>query len=292
MAVKAQPHGFNKDTSYLTSVPEKLKIDWFLAAPWILFHVLTLAALFWAEFSLKWGLVAVSSYYLRMFGITAGYHRFFSHRTYHMARIPQFLMAFLGCSATQKGPLWWAAHHRHHHRFSDTKDDLHSPLQKGFWYSHVGWIMANKNDATRWELVRDLSRYPELRWLNRFHLVPAIVYATFCFYLGSWNGLFWGYFFPTLLLWHGVFFINSLCHVWGYRTYKTTDTSRNNFVLAILTLGEGWHNNHHCYMNSVNQGFKWWQFDGSFYVLKFLSFFGIVSDLKMAPVEQLEKKRI
>jgi stearoyl-CoA desaturase (delta-9 desaturase) len=276
------------------TLPAKAKklMDWPSSLPFVTFHVLTLVFMFSVDYSWKWVGVAVFSYYLRMFAITAGYHRYFSHRTYSMGRFTRFWMGFLGAAATQKGPLWWAAHHRHHHRYSDKKEDIHSPVQEGFWRSHLGWILSTENHHTRWHLIKDLSRYPELVWLNKYHLVPAVAFGAVCTALGGWNGLVWGYFLPTIFLWHGVFTINSLAHVWGSRTYHTEDTSRNNLWLAILTLGEGWHNNHHCYMNSANQGFRWWQVDGSYYLLKLGSYVGIFNSLKKAPLEALEVKKI
>jgi stearoyl-CoA desaturase (delta-9 desaturase) len=247
---------------------------------------------FFVHFS--WSLVAlcVGLYLLRMFAITAGYHRYFSHKSYKLARAPQFLMALLGTLAVQKGPLWWAAHHRHHHRYSDLVEDIHSPLQSGFWWSHVGWILSSDYDETRWDQIPDLAKFPELRFLNQWHLLPGIAMGLALFALGGLPAFFWGFCLSTVLLWHGTFTINSLSHVFGTRRYETTDTSRNNPLLAIITLGEGWHNNHHMYMVSARQGFYWWELDMSYYALKALSWIGIARDLKQPPLAQLEKKRI
>jgi stearoyl-CoA desaturase (delta-9 desaturase) len=247
---------------------------------------------FFVPFS--WGMVAlcVGSYVLRMFAITAGYHRYFSHRSYKMGRVAQFAMAWLGSTATQKGVLQWAGNHRIHHRFSDQENDIHSPVRDGFWWSHVGWILTNEYDETRWDQVQDLSKYPELVWINRWHMVPAVSYAAAIFLIWGMPGLVWGYFVSTVLLWHGTFTINSLSHVFGWRRYQTTDESRNNPLLAFITLGEGWHNNHHTYMSSANQGFFWWEFDFSYYTLKALSWVGITRELRKPPLQALEAKRI
>jgi stearoyl-CoA desaturase (delta-9 desaturase) len=178
-------------------------------------------------------------YLVRMFGITAGYHRYFSHRSYKTSRPFQFLLACLGCSALQKGPLWWAGHHRQHHRHADTPEDVHSPRNRGLWWSHVGWVLAADYNDTDWRAVRDWSRYPELRWLNRHHWIPPLVLAALCFLLAGWSGLVWGFVISTVLSYHATFAINSLSHLVGGRRYATADDSRNNLALALLTLGEG-----------------------------------------------------
>ncbi|MSQ85139.1 MAG: acyl-CoA desaturase [Myxococcales bacterium] len=233
----------------------------------------------------SWSLIAlcIGSYYIRMFGITAGYHRYFAHRTFRTSRWFQFVLAFLGSTATQRGALWWAAHHRDHHRHSDTEIDLHSPIQRGFWWSHIGWIVHSSSTATRWNNIKDFTKYPELVVLDNWRLVAPIVYATTLYWLGGGPALFWGYFLSTAILWHGTFVINSLCHVWGSRRFETSDTSRNNLWLALLTLGEGWHNNHHHYHSSARQGWLWWEVDGTYYALKLLEKLRIVEKLKGVP---------
>lgn len=267
------------------------KINYWNCSPFILMHLSVLAA-FWIHFRWSFLLLCLGSYLLRMFAITAGYHRFFSHRSYKMNRISQFLMALLGSTTLQKGVLWWAANHRFHHKHSDRANDLHSPLQQGFWWSHVGWILSEDHEDTLWEQIPDLAKYPELRFLNRYSLLPALAYALSLFLLAGFGGLVWGFCVSTVLLWHGTFTINSLSHVYGSVRYRTTDTSRNNFWLALITLGEGWHNNHHCYMSSTRQGFYWWEIDGSYYILKILSWIGFVSDLREPPLKLLESKKI
>ncbi len=259
--------------------------------PFYFFHALMLTV-FLVPFSWSAIGICVASYALRMFAITAGYHRYFSHRSYKMNRIPQFLMAWLGSASLQKGVLWWAANHRHHHRFSDMPEDIHSPVQKGFWWSHVGWILAPDYEKTQWQYIQDLAKYPELRWINRWHLIPATTYALALLWLGGWTAVVWGFVVSTVLLWHGTFTINSLSHVIGSRRYQTTDTSRNNAILAFITLGEGWHNNHHAYMSSANQGFFWWEFDVSYYILRVMAWIGVAHDLRKPPLKNLESRRI
>jgi stearoyl-CoA desaturase (Delta-9 desaturase) len=230
----------------------------------------------------KWSLLAwlFGSYYLRMFAVTGGYHRYFSHRSYKLNRFWQFAMAFLAQTSGQKGVLWWAAHHRDHHLHSDRKTDLHSPVHEGFWWSHLGWILSDEYDNFDPKRISDFNRYPELRFLNNYHLLPTVIYAAAIWYIGGKDAFFWGYIAATVLLYHGTFLINSLTHIWGTRRFATPDESRNNFILAIVTLGEGWHNNHHYYMSSVRQGIRWWEIDVTYYVLVVLSWVGITRDLR------------
>jgi stearoyl-CoA desaturase (delta-9 desaturase) len=226
--------------------------------------------------------LCLALYLVRMFGITAGYHRYFSHRTFKTSRWFQFALAWLGCSAMQKGPLWWAANHRDHHRHSDQADDPHSPRTHSFWWSHIGWILAESCEGTNWPRIRDWRHFPELRWLNRHHWVPGIVLAFGCWLVDGWSGLVWGFFVSTILLYHATFLVNSLCHCLGGRRYATKDHSRNNLLVALLTLGEGWHNNHHHYQSSANQGFFWWEIDVSYYALKVLGWIGVVWQIRKA----------
>jgi stearoyl-CoA desaturase (delta-9 desaturase) len=263
-------------------LPNGERISVWHALPFFAVH-LAVVGVFFVHFRWWYPLMALGLYGARMFFVTAGYHRYFSHRTFKTSRAFQFLLAVLAMTSLQKGVLWWAAHHRHHHRFSDQVEDVHSPLQAGFWWSHVGWIITDKYNKTRDELVPDLARFPELRWLNKYHALPGVVFAVLLFVLGGPGIFFWGFCVSTVMLWHGTFTINSLCHVFGRRRYVTADTSRNSLILSLITLGEGWHNNHHHYMSSVRQGFFWWEIDMTYYCLKILSWFHIVWDLKMPP---------
>ncbi len=260
--------------------------------PFFAIHLVAFIGVFLVPFAWKWVGLCVGLYSLRMFAVTGGYHRYFSHRTYKTSRAFQFFMALLAQSSAQKGALWWAANHRHHHKYSDQEEDIHSPLHTGFWWSHVGWILTAENEETHWDLIGDFKKYPELVFLNKHPHLPAIALALILLFTGGASALMWGFFLSTVLLWHGTFTINSLSHVFGTRRYTTTDTSRNNFWLALLTLGEGWHNNHHAYQSSTNQGFFWYEIDITFYALKALSKVGIVWDLRKPPLEILESKRI
>jgi len=265
--------------------------------PFITLHLACLSALF---VEAPWIALCLCgfNYFIRMFGITAAYHRYFAHRAYKTSRWFQFVLAWLGCSAMQKGPLWWAGHHRSHHRYSDTDLDPHSPHRTSFWWSHVGWILSQEHEEIPWKTIKDYAEYPELRWLDRNHWVPGLSLAVACFGFGWLFGggsmalscLIWGFVVSTVILYHGTFLVNSIAHLWGNRRYATRDDSRNNFWVALVTLGEGWHNNHHHYQSSANQGFFWWEIDISFYMLKMLSWAGLVWDLRIPGAKALQHR--
>ncbi len=264
------------------------RVPW-TALPYYMMHVAALGV-FFVPFSWSCVALCVGMYYLRMFGITAGYHRYFAHRGYKTGRIFQFVLAWLGTMACQKGVLWWSGHHRHHHKFSDQPEDIHSP-KKGFWWSHQSWFLAPKYETTPASQLREFGAYPELLFLNRFWVTGPVFLGVGMFLIGGWSWLFWGFVLSTVVLWHGTFTINSLAHVWGSTRYETGDTSRNNFLLALITMGEGWHNNHHYYQSTANNGFFWWEIDCSYYILKALSWIGVVRDLRTPPDWVLEGKR-
>jgi stearoyl-CoA desaturase (delta-9 desaturase) len=258
--------------------------------PFLLVHAACCAAL-WTGVSWEAVVLGTVLYWLRMFGITAGYHRYFSHRSYVTSRVFQFLLACLAQSSAQKSVLWWAAKHRHHHLFSDTEHDVHSPRHTGFVFAHVGWIFARKHDTVDLVKVGDFTKYPELMWLHKHELVPAAVLAVITFLLAGWPGLVVGFFWSTVAVYHATFCINSLAHVHGSKHYVTGDDSRNNWLLAFFTMGEGWHNNHHAYQASVRQGFRWWEIDPTFYIIKVLSWLGVVWDLKSPPEAVLRNEQ-
>lgn len=271
------------------------RINWKSGSGFILLHGACIL-IFWAGFSWIALAALLLSYSVRMFGITAGFHRYFSHRTFKTSRVFQFILAWIGTSCAQKGPLWWAAHHRHHHKYSDTEKDVHSPVKRSFWWSHVGWILSERFKATNKKLVKDLLKFPELRFLNKYHLIPPVTLAGVTFFFGEvlrhyfpglgtsgFQMLVYGFVISTVLLYHGTFTVNSLAHVFGKRRFETNDDSRNNWFISIITLGEGWHNNHHRFPSSERQGLYWWEFDVSHYALKVLSWVRIVWDLRVPP---------
>jgi stearoyl-CoA desaturase (delta-9 desaturase) len=259
-------------------------------AGFVLVHLAALGV-FAVGFSWLGVALCIGSYYLRMFAVTAGFHRYFSHRTYRLPRVPAFLLAFLGQTAAQKGVLWWASNHRHHHKYSDRPEDIHSPLQGGFWWAHMGWILSPDYETTDLSRVPDLAKYPELRWLDRNQFLPTMLYAVALSLVFGPVGLFYGYFLSTALLWHGTFSVNSIMHVFGRRAFATTDDSRNSFLISLITMGEGWHNNHHWAPGSAAQGFRWWQWDGSFYVLWLAERLGLVRGLHRPPARWRDAAR-
>ena len=226
--------------------------------PFIGIH-LACVGVFFVPFHWRYVGLALALYLVRMFGVTAGYHRYFSHRSFRLNRPVQFVLAFLAETSSQKGVLWWAAHHRVHHAESDSTEDIHSPKQDGFWWAHVGWVISNDYDEYDPRLIQDFAKFPEIRWIDRHFWVPPLALALATLALGGIPGFLWGFVVSTVMLFHGTFAINSIAHVWGTRRFDTPDQSRNNFLLALVTLGEGWHNNHHRYMYACRQGLRWWE---------------------------------
>jgi stearoyl-CoA desaturase (delta-9 desaturase) len=246
-------------------------------------HILAIVGIAITGFS-WWGLgLAIALYVPRMFFVCAAYHRYFSHRSFKTSRWFQFVLALGATFTCQKGVLWWAAHHRVHHKLSDAPGDIHSVKQSGFWWAHMGWILARDLEGTDYSRIKDFAKYPELRWLDRWWILPPVAAGVITFVAGGFFALVWGFALCQVLIWHGTFTINSLSHLWGSRRYATDDDSRNNPVLAIITLGEGWHNNHHHYQVSARQGFMWWEYDITYYVLWVLSAVGLVWDIHGVP---------
>jgi stearoyl-CoA desaturase (Delta-9 desaturase) len=267
------------------------QVSWLKSLPFIGVHVAAVVGVIYTGFGWHEAAWCFGLYFTRMFFIIGGYHRYFAHRSYKMGRVMQFLVALGGTTAAQKGPLWWAGHHRHHHKYSDGEEDIHSP-KRGFWWSHVGWIVCSKYDETPTHLIKGFAVYPELRFLDRHWLLPPVGLAVLCLWLGGWGAVFGGFFVSTVLVFHGVFAVNSLTHCWGSRRYVTNDTSRNSMLISLLTLGEGWHNNHHYYQRSSTSGFRWWEIDMTYYILKILSWVGLVWGLHKPPKKVLESNLV
>lgn len=279
------------------------EFNWVRVVPFILLH-LACAGVLITGTSTTAVVVCLALFWVRMFAITAFYHRYFAHRSYKTNRFWQFIFALLGNMSAQRGPLWWAAHHRAHHQHSDTEEDLHSPVQRGFWWSHMGWFTCDASFRTQLHRIKDFARFPELRFLDRYDSFAPLLLIVLLFVSGealaAWapqletSGLqlvVWGFVISTVFLFHATVTINSLGHIWGSRRFNTKDHSRNNALLALLTLGEGWHNNHHRWAVSARQGFYWWEIDISYMVLKAMSWIGIVYDLSPVPRHVLEEGR-
>ena len=291
------------DTQSNSADPATLseRVDWLRVLPFVGMHLACLGVI-WVGFS--WFALAVAAllYALRMFAITGFYHRYFSHKAFKTSRIMQALFALIGATSVQRGPIWWAAHHRNHHRHSDTEVDVHSPVTRSLWWSHMGWFLTARGFATDHSVVKDLRRYPELVLIDRFDTLVPIALATVLFLLGGWletaypelgtsagQLLIWGFFIATTVLFHATVTINSLAHRFGSRRFETRDNSRNNLWLALLTFGEGWHNNHHHFPGSARQGFRWWEIDLTYYLLRLMATIGLVWELKPVP-KQLRRQ--
>lgn len=286
------------------TISDEHTVDWLRIIPYIGLHLMCFGVIWvgWSPIAVG---VAVALYFVRMFAITGFYHRYFSHRTFQTSRFCQFLFAVAGNSAVQRGPLWWAAHHRDHHRHSDQESDIHSPHQHGFLWSHVGWITSKSNVYTRTEAVPDLAKFPELRFLDRFDILIPVLLATALFVLGCLleayapslgttgpQMLIWGFFVSTVVLAHATFSINSLAHLMGKKRYRSNDESRNSLFLAMITLGEGWHNNHHYHPGAARQGFYWWEIDITYYGLLLMSRMGLIWNINGLPRNVRESNKL
>jgi stearoyl-CoA desaturase (delta-9 desaturase) len=286
-----------------TNDPAHNRIDWVRAMPFIGMHLGCLLV-----FLVGWSWLAVSIaaflYALRVFTLTGFYHRYFSHRSFKTWRIVQFIFAMIGCSSVQRGPLWWAAHHRHHHVHSDDPQDLHSPRQQGILWAHFGWFLTPRAFRTNLKIIPDFAKYPELRFLDRWDLAVPVALAVLLYGFGElvnlgmpdsnvtgFQLLVWGFFISTIAVYHVTYLVNSATHLIGSRRYETKDDSKNSMIVALLTFGEGWHNNHHHYPNSTRQGFYWWEIDITYYILSVMSMLGLVWDLKAVPKRVLEPKK-
>ena len=294
------------DSDYCPEGAEKMRaepdrVDWVRVMPFVVLHLGCLGVI-WVGASAFAVWAAVALYFVRMFAVTGIYHRYFSHKTYSTSRLGQFLLALWGGTTVQRGALWWAYHHRHHHLHSDDPEDAHSPHVHGFLWSHIGWITSRRNFPTDYSKIKDLAKFPELVWLNRFDLVVPIVFAASLFGLGEllaafapalgtngWQLLVWGFFVSTTALFHGTACINSMAHLMGRRRFQTGDDSRNSFILALITLGEGWHNNHHRYQSATRNGFYWWEIDPTYYGLKVMAWLGFIRGLKPVPQSVLNE---
>ena len=294
--------GVGKEVSPLSAKEVAYSVDWVRSVPFIALHLMCLGIFIvgWSPVAIA---VCVGMYFVRMFFITGFYHRYFSHRTFKANRFMQLLLALAGTSCTQKGPLWWAAHHRQHHKHSDDPEDPHSPDQHGIFWSHIGWITDKRNFPTRMSLVPDLARFRELRFLDQFDLLVPASMGVGMYFLGEflssnypslgtngWQMLIWGFFVSTIFLLHGSCMINSAAHLMGKQNYKTGDQSRNSLILSLFTLGEGWHNNHHYYPATARQGFLWWELDITFYILKVMSWLKLIRDLRPVPKQVLSAR--
>jgi stearoyl-CoA desaturase (Delta-9 desaturase) len=261
------------------------RLNWRASAPFFAFH-LALALVFVTGVQWQWVLLAFGSYAVRMMAMSAGFHRYFSHRAFRTNRLVQFGLAFVAQASWQRGVLWWATHHRQHHKHADTEIDVHSPVRRSFWWSHAGWLLSKRHDKTDYDAIKDFSRFPELVWLNEHPLVPLLTGLVIAGFAGGLPAIVWACVVPTVLVWHASLSVNSVSHLFGSRRYLTPDTSRNSLLIALLTFGEGWHNNHHSAQATARLGWFWWELDFTWYALELASWVGVVRDLRLPRVEQ------
>jgi len=254
----------------------------------VVFWIVQASALLVFAVPVSAGLVALwaVSHFLRAIGLTLAFHRYFAHRAFKMNRVTQFVWAFIGTAAMQKGPLWWAGHHVNHHKYADREGDPHSPMVSGLYYAHIGWFLNDtKHDRleTTNPVVRDFSKFPELRFLDTYFFVPPTLLALSLYLTGGFTWLVWGFCLPTVTLAHATFAINTVNHLFGSRRFETIDESRNNPVTAFFAVGEGWHNNHHRYQRAARNGFYWWEFDPTWYVIRAMQALGLAWDVQPVP---------
>lgn len=265
------------------------KVALFIAVAMISIHLSTLLVFYTGVSTIALN-IAILMYFVRGMGITIGFHRYFSHKSFKTNRFFQFILGFWGSLANEGGVLWWSSHHRNHHQNSDNPKDLHSPIAHSFFHSHLGWMWSASCVEKNKTRCNDLSKFPEIKFLNKYYGAIVLGQMLFFLFLGELlrpygtNPLqmfVWGFCISTVANWHVTFMVNSVCHVWGTRPYKSGDKSRNNFLVALLAHGEGWHNNHHMFGWSARNGLRWYQIDTSYYLLKFFELFGIVKDLRI-----------
>lgn len=254
-------------------------------SPLLLVHAGALAVLFTGGTTTEWLLLPLLAY-LRGIFVTVGYHRYFAHRSFKTSRAVQLVLACLSCASLQQGPLWWAVYHRRHHRHTDKPGDPHSPHAGGFWWAYCGWLFIPLDPD--WQAVSDLRRYPELVWLERLWQAPGLLLAGLCWWLGGWGCLCIDFCLSAVVAFQMTFLVNTLAHLVGSRRYPTGGESRNNFLLALLTQGEGWHNNHHHYPPAAQYGFFWWEVDGGFRLIRVLERLGLVWGVRRVPAQILQ----
>jgi stearoyl-CoA desaturase (delta-9 desaturase) len=277
-----------------------------LAADFLAWIVVVHLIALLAPFTFTWaGLIAflVMTFMTLGLGITLCYHRLLAHRSFKTPGPIRYFLTFLGCLAIQKGPIQWVATHRLHHKETDTLIDPHSPIQ-GFWWSHVTWIFykhPNLQTQEDWErYAPDLCREPAMRFLDRYAFyfcaaLPVLLLLVGAA-LGSWKlGLslvVWGWALRTVYTWHATWFVNSATHLWGYRSHPSSDNSRNNWWVALMTYGEGWHNNHHAYPSSAKMGFRWYEIDMTYWMILFLKYTGLATQITQPKFKETRPQKL
>ena len=269
-------------------LPARDGLNWPTAIAFGLIHLGAIAGLFMFSWRNFW--VAVLTYWIATgLGISMGYHRLHTHRGYKCPLWLEYFFGLCGSLSLEGGPIFWVAVHRVHHQKSDRAGDPHSPLHGGFFWSHVGWIIFGEGNHNNTKLMSkyapDLARHRFYVWLNNWHWLPLAVLGVILFAIGGWSMMLWGVCVRTVFGLHATWLVNSATHMWGGRRFATRDGSRNNWWVAALTFGEGWHNNHHAHPTSIRHGLAWYEIDHSWILVNILKRVGLASDLKVAKLD-------
>jgi fatty-acid desaturase len=271
----------------VVAISKRIGVNWFTAIILALFHVGAVAALF--MFSWRNLAVAAILYYVATgLGISMGYHRLHTHRSYKVPLWLEYFFAVCGSLTLEGGPIFWVATHRLHHQFSDLPGDPHSPNDGAFW-SHVGWILFGETNHNNTKLMSkyapDLARHRFYVWLNDYHWIPGTLLGLALLAIGGLPMMLWGICLRVVVGLHATWLVNSATHMWGGRRFATRDGSRNNWWVAVISFGEGWHNNHHAHPTSARHGLAWYEFDPSWLLVKALRFFGVAKAVHAASVD-------
>lgn len=268
-------------------------ISWVTVFFMSVFHLGAIAALF----MINWGAIALAVLLLWVagsLGVGMGYHRLLTHRGYKTPKWVEYFLTVCATLALEGGPFFWVAVHRLHHQNSDKAGDPHSPRDGGFW-AHMGWIMTGRvmhnGSAELLPYVPDLRKDRFHTWISKWHWVPITILGLLILALGGWPYLMWGIFFRTVIGLHATWLVNSATHIWGSQRFPTGDTSTNSFWVAMLTFGEGWHNNHHAHPQSARHGLAWYEFDLNWYGISALRMLGLAWDIKLPRSQPLEEPK-
>ncbi len=280
-------------TTPVLALPRHDKPNFFTSAVLAVLHIGAIAALF--MFSWKALIVTVALYWITIgFGISLGYHRLHTHRSFQVPLGLEYLFALFGAMTLEGGPIFWVATHRIHHQKSDQAGDPHSP-RDGAWWAHIGWILFGETNHNNTKMMSkyapDLAKHRFYIWLNNYHWVPTVVLAAVLFAIGGLPLMLWAVCVRIVVGLHATWLVNSATHLWGTRRFETKDDSRNSWWVALMTFGEGWHNNHHAHPTSARHGLAWYEFDISWISLKIMKVLGIAKNIRVAKLPEREAVR-
>jgi len=266
----------------------RLKIKWDSVIAFSIIHLIAVAAIFTFTWKAFWAFV-VLQWLTGGLGICLCYHRLLTHRSFRLWKPLEYFLALCGCLAYQNGPIKWVAVHRIHHANSDRPNDPHSPT-RGFWWAHMGWLFAFDETLDTYEKYRqfapDLANDKVYKFMNDTHGIYQVILAVGLYFWGGWPAVIWGVFLRTVFMWHCTWLVNSAAHTWGYKTWATDDQSTNNWSVALVTYGEGWHNNHHAFPRSAAHGLQWWELDSTYMTIRTLAALGLASEIQLPSIEQ------